>query len=155
MDMTIPSVLKVFSSAGSAVAELMAWKKRSKGKTRALLAELKDNLAYLDMVAEDNVPLSDVADKLSVTAYRQLAAEGFNFNTLKRAKITAYPSLENTDLKYWAGRETEDLIESIYDKINDIQIRYPHVGDSKNYRWQVRVNNIRKRIWLLLRHMRD
>lgn len=154
MDISIPSALKVFSTAGSAVAELMAWKKRSKGKTRALIAELKDNLAYLDMVAEDGVLLADVVEKLSVDTYRQLAVEGFNFNTLKRGSIADYPSLKGTDLQSWIGQETEDLLDAIYDKINDIKIRYPHVGEHKNYRWQRRVNNIRKRIWLLLKHMR-
>jgi hypothetical protein len=28
------------------------------------------------------------------------------------------------------------------------------VASNKNYRWSIRVSNIRKRIWLLLRHVR-
>lgn len=126
---------------------------KSKGDTRALIGELKDNLSYLDMVAEDGVNLSDVIDRISVDEYKRLAKEGFNFNTLKKARIARYSSLEDTDLAAWRGKETEQLIVSIYEKINDIKIRYPHVQNNKRYRWSVRVHNIRKRIWLLLRHI--
>ena len=155
MDITIPSVLKSLASAGTAAGELTTWWKKSKGDSRSLIGELKDNLTYLDIVADDAVDLGEVIDKISVSAYRRLSSAGFNFNTLKKSRIPAYPSLEGTDLSSWTGKETEDLVVSIYDKINDLKIRYPHVHKNKNYRWNVRVNNIRKRIWLLLMHVRS
>ena len=93
-------------------------------------------------------------EKISVSEYKRLAKEGFNFNTLKKGKIAAIASLEGTDLASWRGKETEELIESIYDKINDLKIRYPYVREKDKYRWNVRVSNIRKRIWLLLMHVR-
>ena len=153
MDITIPTALKAISSGGSAAKSITSWWSKSKGDSRALVGELKDNLSYLDMVASDGVSLGDVAEKLSVTEYKRLANEGFNFNKLKKSKITKYPSLQGTDLEKWGGKETEELVVSIYDKINEIKIRFPHVGNSKNYRWGVRVINIRKRIWLLLKHV--
>ncbi len=153
MDVSIPTALKALSSSGSAMKSIANWWNRSKGDARALVGELKDNLSYLDMVATDGVPLGDVADKLSITEYRRLSNEGFNFNKLKRSKISRYPSLEGTDLEAWGGKDTEELVDAIYDKINEIKIRYPYVGDSKRYRWSVRVINIRKRIWLLLKHV--
>lgn len=105
------------------------------------------------MVASRGVPLGDVADKLSVVEYSRLSKEGFNFNNLKKSKIVKDPSLQGTDLENWGGKETEKLVVSIYDKVNEIKICFPHVGGDKNYRWGVRVNNIRKRIWLLLKHV--
>ena len=155
MDITIPTALKALSSGGSAMKSIAMWWSKSKGDSRALIGELKDNLSYLDMVAEDEIPLSDVVDKLAVTEYKRLSKEGFNFNKLKKSKISKYPSLKGTDLERWAGKETEELIVSIYDKINEIKIRFPHVGSNKKYRWGVRVNNIRKRVWLLLKHVRS
>ena len=56
-------------------------------------------------------------------------------------------------MERWGGKDTEELVVSIYDKINEIKIRFPHVGNKTKYRWGVRVNNIRKRIWLLLKHV--
>ncbi|PCH59430.1 MAG: hypothetical protein COC05_07015 [Gammaproteobacteria bacterium] len=155
MELTIPTALKSLSAAGSAIKDLTAWWKKAKGDSRAVIGELKDNLSYLDMVAEDGVDLSEVIDTISVSEYKRLAKEGFNFNTLKKGKISLLPSLEGTDLSSWNGKETAELIESIYDKINDLKIRHPYVKKNEKYRWSVRVNNIRKRIWLLLKHVRS
>lgn len=154
MESSIPAALRSLASAGSALGELAAWRRRAQGDTRALVGELRDNLLYLDMVADEGVPLGDVIDKLSVSEYRRLSREGFNFDSLKRARIAADPSLEGTELASWAGKRTGELVESICDKTNELKIRYPHVGTRSGYRWNVRVNNIRKRIWLLLKHVR-
>ncbi len=153
MDITIPSVLKTLSAGGSAMKSITSWWNKSKGDSRALIGELKENLSYLEMVASDGVPLGDVADKLSVVEYKRLSKEGYNFNKLNNSKIMKYPSLQGSDLERWGGKETEELVVSIYDKVNEIKIRLPHVGHIKKYRWGVRVSNIRKRIWLLLKHV--
>ena len=153
MEITIPTALKALSTGGSAMKSITSWWNKSKGDSRAVIGELKENLSYLDMVAMDNVPLGDVAEKLSVVEYKRLSKEGFNFNKLNKSKISKYPSLKGTDLEKWGGKETEELVISIYDKVNEIKIRFPHVGNSKKYRWGVRVINIRKRIWLLLKHV--
>ena len=155
MDVSIPTALKALASGGQAMKAISRWLSQSKGDSRALVGELKNNLLYLDMVAKDAVPLVKVIDKLSVQEYQRLAKQGFNFNKMKASKITAYPSLKGSDLAPWAGKSTEALVIAIYEKINDLQLRYPYVADKPNYRWQVRVTNIRKRIWLLLRHVAD
>ena len=153
MSIEVPSVLKSLSAAGSALGALNAWRKKARGDARALIGELKDNLYYLDMVAEDGVALEAVVAKLSVDEYKRLSKEGYGFNALKRQKIVSYESLEGTDLASWAGKSTEDLIHSIFEKLNMLKIKFPHVAASSKYRWNVRVDNIRKRIWLLLRHV--
>ena len=151
MEITIPTAIKSLSAGGSAMKSISSWWKKSKGDSRALIGELKDNLSYLDMVADDGVELRDVIEKIAVIEFKRLSKEGFNFNKLKKSKISKYSSLEGTDLESWGVKETEELIESIYEKINNLKIRYPHVSNNKKYRWNVRVNNIRKRIWLLFR----
>ena len=155
MEIAIPTVLNALSTSGAAMKSMTSWWKKSKGDSRALIGELKDNLSYLDMVAEDDVPLGDVAAKMSVVEYKRLSREGFNFNKLKKSKIVKYQSLRGSDLESWGGKTTEDLVVSIYDKIGELQIRFPHVANNTKYRWGVRVNNIRKRIWLLLEHVRS
>lgn len=155
MSIEVPSVLKSLSAAGSAIGALTAWRKKARGDARALIGELKDNLYYLDMVAEDGIALEEVVSKLSVDEYKRLSREGYSFNALKRQRIARYDSLRGTDLASWTGKSTEDLIHSIFEKLNILKIKYPHVARSGKYRWSVRVDNIRKRIWLLLRHVSD
>lgn len=153
MQLNVPEVLKALSTGASAASAIGAWWRKSRGDARVLVGELRDNLVYLDMVAKGEVDLGEVIDRISVTEYRRLAREGFDFNRLKRTRIEAYASLAGTDLASWAGKDTEALIDAIYARINDLKIRYPHVRDNGRYRWKVRANNIRKRIWLLLRHV--
>lgn len=153
MELTIPTVLKTLSASGSAAKSISDWWNKSKGENRALIGELQDNLIYLDMVANDDIPLCKVIDKLSLTEFQRLSKSGYNFNKLKKGKIARHKSLDGTDLSHWGGKETEQLIFSIYEKINEIKIKYPLVKDNGKYRWGIRVNNIRKRVWLLLRHV--
>ena len=153
MDITIPTVLKALSVAGSGLKAFTAWGKKAKGDSRSLISELRDNLTYLDMVSEDGVDLGDVIAKISISEYKRLDQEGFNFNSLKKGKITKYPSLRESDLASWGGKETEELVKSIYEKINQLKLRYPHVQGHSKYKWSIRVNNNRKRIWLLLKHV--
>lgn len=155
MDLSIPAALKSLATAGAASRILTAWWRKARGDSRALISEMKDNMTYLDLVADDGVALGEVIEKISVAEYKRLSREGFNFNTLKKGRIASVPSLAGTDLATWCGKETEELIDSIYDKINDLKIRFPYVGKNDKYRWNVRVNNIRKRIWLLLMHVRS
>lgn len=155
MEVVIPAALKSLASAGAALKELANWRKRAKGDARAIVSEIRDNLIYLDMVTRDGVDPGEIVAKLSVSEFRRLERDGYNFNSLKRGRIAKHESLRGTDLASWAGKETADLVVSIYEKINDLKIRYPHVSKKSRYRWNVRVNNIRKRIWLLLRHVRS
>jgi hypothetical protein len=153
MALEVPAVLQSLSSAGSALSALTAWRKKARGDARALIGELKDNLYYLDMVAEDGVALAAVVNKLSIKEYKRLSTEGYNFNALEKKKISSYESLKGTSLSAWSGKSTEDLIESVFEKLNLLMIKFPHVAQNSRYRWSVRVDNIRKRIWLLLRHV--
>jgi len=152
MELSVPTALKALSASGAALAAMSAWRRKLRGDKRALVLELEDNLRYLDLVAEDDVPLGEVIGHLSAEQYLRLARSGFNFNALKRGRIRL-PSLAGSDLAAWQGKTTAELVEGIFDRLRDLQARYPHVGDRGRYRWSVRVNNIRKRTWLLLRHV--
>ncbi len=153
MALEVPGVLESLSAAGSALSALTKWRKKARGDARALIGELKDNLYYLDMVAEDGVVLAEVVDKLSIDEFKRLSKEGYSFDSLKRQKIASYESLKGTDLSSWVDKSTEELIDSIFEKLNMLKIKFPHVAQDSKYRWNVRVDNIRKRIWLLLKHV--
>ena len=49
-----------------------------------------------------------------------------NFNHLKRQKIQDDPSFEGPQMANWVGKSTEELIDSIYKKINELINLYPH-----------------------------
>ena len=153
MALSIPSAIQSFSTAGAAVKALADWGKKARGDSRSLILELRDNLTYLDMVALDGVELGNVVERLSVSEFERLARAGFNFDSLRKKRISNFASLRGTDLAAWRQKSTGRLTASIYSKIRDLKIRYPHLRDNPKYRWGVRVENIRKRIWLLLKHV--
>ena len=153
MSFFVPEALNVFNSAGKALQVMVDWRKRARGDSRAIVMELEENYTYLRMVAFDEVPLGDVIQDIATAEYKRLAHEGYNFNNLSRHKIKHDPSFEGTQMATWIGKSTEDLIDSIYKKINELKIIYPHNKDNEKYRWGVRVQNIIKQIWLLLKHV--
>ena len=153
MDITIPTALKSLSMAGSASKALAAWRKKSTGDARSLIDEIGNNLRYLDLVIDDDIDLAKVVKDISVKEFDRLSKEGYNFNALKRKKIPKMPSLDGTDLESWQEKGTQDLVDSIYDKLKDILIKYPHTKSNPEYRWKIRARNIRKRIWLLVKHI--
>jgi hypothetical protein len=158
MPLNVPVVLEALKGVGAAVKALqdqLGAKKTAIGQGRTVVAELKNNMSYLDLVADGEQSLGEILPKLSTASYKKLRDAGYDFNTIEKAKITAHPTLKNTDLASWAGRDTASLIEAIYDRIEDLLIKYPHAKKSRRYRWNVRVNNIRKRIMLLTKHLAD
>jgi len=155
MSFFVPEALNIFATAGAALQALVDWRKRARGDARAIVMELEDNYTYLKMVAFDGVPLENVVQDLSTAEYKRLASEGYNFNNLKRQKIQDDPSFEGTQMASWVGKSTEELIDSIYKKIGELKISYPHNKDNQRYRWNVRVQNIIKQIWLLLKHVQE
>lgn len=137
----------------NAVKDVNAWLKKQKGDSRLLVAEIKNNLIQLDMVVEHDVNLEEVLNDISIKEYKRLQGEGFNFGSIKKSKIPKFKSMEGTDLESWMGKETEELISSIYDKIIALKTMFPRVKNSSKIRWNSRVINIRKRILLFLRHL--
>ena len=148
----IPTLLKVFDTAKSTLSAFTGWKSKTRGDTRAIIEELKENSRYLWLVLEEDINLNKVVKNLSTKEYDRLLKEGFDFNNLKNKKIAKYASLNNTSLESWQGKETYMLVSNIYDKIKDLKIKYPHAKNSKTLRWNFRVKNTQQRILLLLRH---
>jgi hypothetical protein len=58
-------------------------------------------------------------------------------------------------LASWVGKDSQAIFEAICDKTNELKLRYPQVSKNAKYSSNVRVYNIRKRIWLLLMHVRS
>lgn len=133
-----------------AMASFDAVLKGRKGDARALIQELKENSRLCFHVADGGVELSRVMPKFSTIEFDRLNRAGFDFNTLKRAKIPELARLAGTDLASWPGKTTSELVTSIYDKIKNARSMYEFQPESKTLRR--RVLNVHKRILLLLHH---
>lgn len=151
----MPLLLEGLDKGRNALSALASWHKKAKGDARSLVSELKNNFHYLDMVVRDGIAFDDVVGKISLEEFERLNREGFNFNSVKREKIANYASLEGSELASWRGKTTRALIESIYEKLGILKLRYPFVKDSPKYNWPRRILSVRKRILLLIRHVSE
>lgn len=148
----IPSIFTALATAAGGLNAFADWRSQTKGDSRAVIEELKENSRYFWLVLEDDVAIDEIVSKLCTLEYDRLCKSGFDFNALKRKKIGKYQSLKGSDMASWQGKDTEQLLSNIYDKIKDLQVKYAYSKNNKKIKWKQRVKNIQKRILLLLIH---
>ena len=154
---SLPAILDSMLKARSLAGDWANWRRRSHANAAKLIDELRKNLRFCTLVLEDNVEVGKALSILSTKEYDRLLSDDPHFKSLTPRKIRRFKSLEGTDLAAWQGKPAGDLVDSIYDKIKELQDYYAMLGDDPNTkrRWRVRVANIRKRILLLLRNARS
>ncbi|GAC1336520.1 hypothetical protein LPB67_11405 [Undibacterium sp. Jales W-56] len=145
--------LNVISTAAKAMQWFRDVSAKNKGDVRALIEEIKENSRLCFRVVQDKVAPADVIPAFSTAVFDRLNASGFDFDSVRRDTIPGYEGIEKSDLASWAGKPTGKLIENIYDKIKDLRSLHAF-KTPENYLWNRRIENIHKRILLLLRHVR-
>lgn len=148
----LPALQGLITSA-KAMASFDAFRKKRVGEARALVEELKENSRLCFRVLDDKVPHNVVIPRFSTKVFDRLNQQGFDFNSLKRAKISSFPGIDKTDLASWPGKRTAELVESIYDKIKEL--RSLHRFKTAGALQRRRIINIHKRILFLLRHIKS
>ena len=151
----IPAALKGVDTFEKSRRTLSALIKGKKGAKRALIDEIRHNSTVCWLYLNRDADLAKVISELSHDVYDELSAKGYDFNSLKRGKIKSHPSLKKSDLKYFVGKNTEKLVDTIYQRIKKLKLTFKLSSENPKNRFPVRVRNIQKRILLLLRHMRS
>jgi len=154
----IESISVLFSGLASAAktAEVVqGLLRRRRGDTRVLLEEVKENLGLCWAVIEYGVDPMEVIPRLATVEYDRLLREGFNFNRLgRRKRIRGSKRLARSDLSPFIGKETADLVESIYDRVKELKRLYRVCRDNPRINWRRRIINLLKRMLLLVEHVR-
>lgn len=147
---SIPVVLQVVASGAKAASAWQKLRTQSRGNAKKLILELQKNLRFCTLVLNDGLDVGEAMQTLSTEQYHRLAGEDPKLKSLRPAKIRNLGIKDDKYLAVWQGKPTVDLVDSIYEKIEDILTYYPHPKSRKNRRWNARVTNIRNRILLLL-----
>ncbi len=155
MSISIPTLFSGISSAASAAKMLNELLQGKKGEKRILLEEIKENQALCWMVVENGTDPMEVVPELKTVEYDRILRTDFNFNSLERKKIRKSSDLEASDLSSFIGKETQDLVENIYDKIKGLKRVHRVDKDNPNIRWRRRIINLLKRILLLMQHLQS
>jgi len=157
--MVLETLSTLFSTLGSAASTAKAFKdllQSNKGNARLLLEELKKNSTLTWLVVERQVEPAKIIPQLTTQAYDRLLAQNYNFNELspKKKKIADKASLEGSDLASFIGKDVAEVIESIYDRIKEMQTIFGVDPANERIDWNRRVLNLHKRILLLMLHLR-
>jgi hypothetical protein len=154
----IESISVIFSSLSSAASTAKVFTELLRGKrgnTRALLEELKENLGLCWLVIERDTDPMKIIPELATSEYDRLLRTDFDFNSLKRKKIQGSQELAESDLSSFIGKETQELVENIYDKIKALKRIHRVAKDNSRILWRRRIINVNKRILLLMQHLRS
>ena len=135
--------------------KILRWKK---GSVRLLLEEIKGNMDLCWMVIEEGTDPKKVIPSLETKTYDRLLENGFDFDKVSRIrrrgrKIQSRKELEESDLRYFIGKSTEELIQNIYDKVKELKRRYKIDRNNEKIQWKRREINLSKRILLLMDHL--
>lgn len=126
--------------------------KGQKGTQRKLLLELRRNLELISLHTEGETPIEKVIPKLVTQEFEAALQRDFDFSNLKKGKINE-KSAETPFERLYLGWTTEALISNIYLKIKTLQDILEIDPQNPHYRMSVRLNNVRKMIILLLKHI--
>jgi hypothetical protein len=157
--MVLETISTLFTTLGSAASTARTFKdllQSNKGDARMLLEELKKNSTLTWLVVERQVAPARIIPQLSTAAYDRLLAKNYNFNELspKKKKLAGTVPLEGSDLASFIGKDVAVLVESIYDRIKEMQLILQVDPSDGRIDWNRRVINLHKRILLLMLHLR-
>jgi hypothetical protein len=157
--MVIETVSTLFSTLGTATSTAKVFKEligNNRGDARILLEELKRNDTLCWLAADREVNVQKIIPQLSTKTYDQLLEKNFDFNKLNPRKkiITGNPRLQDKDLVAFVGKDIANLVESIYDRIKEMQLIYQVDPGNKRINWDRRIVNLHKRILLLMAHLK-
>jgi hypothetical protein len=105
------------------------------------------------MVLELGTDPMKIIPELRTTEYDGILKTNFEFNSLKRGRIQADQELLQSDLSSFVGKDTQDLIDNIYDKTKALKRAYRVDRDNPKILWRRRVLNLQKRMLLLMQHL--
>ncbi len=152
----IESITAVFKTLSTAAGTLKAFKeliKNNRGNSRALLEEIKENAGLCWLVAERGTDPLKIVPELATDEFNKIIRTEFQFNSMKRRKIKSNVFLEQAGLASFKGKNTEYLVENIYDRIKELKRIYRVDKNNQRIRWKTRIFNLQKRMLLLIIHL--
>jgi hypothetical protein len=141
------------AAATAAVNTLSALIKRSRGKRRTLLLELRGNLTLLHECLKSRLDPEATVGQLEMESFRALWASNFSFASLQRRKVARACAAGIPSLERYVGWRTERLFETLYARIGHLK-KVVEIGyDPEKVRLRRRLGNLFLLLQLLVRHL--
>lgn len=146
-------VFTAISTTERVAASLYKWISGNRGFKRTVAIELQENIELVRLYVASGAEPRVLIPKLKEDAFRNALAQGFNFNTLKRSKISATSTRNIPQLRSYHGWSTQRLFESVYTKIATLKHAATLPNGQKPVRIGVRLINVFKLMVVLAHHI--
>ena len=100
---------------------------------RLVLRELRDNLKVLMYAHEKKADVDKVIERLNNTAIKEAVKTGFDFNKIRKGKISVEMITDDRNKKY-IGWSCEQLFDKVDEKIEELRLiknLYPNLDESR------------------------
>ncbi|MFQ5936068.1 MAG: hypothetical protein ACE5LB_06650 [Acidiferrobacterales bacterium] len=149
------TVLKGIATTTTVINTLNSLVKGTKGVKRALLLELQSNIQLILLYRDDDAPIDKVINKLEISQCKAALESNFNFNSLKRTRVSKSVAKVSSEYGHYVGWTTEQLFANIYLRTKNLQNLVDVDPTNRKFRKRVRLINILKLMLLLLRHLKS
>ena len=130
--------------------------KQARGQRRELLRELRNNINQISVYIESGAGeegITKLIAALQVDCYEAASQDGFDFNALKRGRLSPSLLKQLPQFKAYSGLSTEQLFDKLYTSIHRLKIVARDYPDSPKFRKRVRLINIWKLLLLVAKHI--
>ena len=141
------------STTEKIAASLFKWITGNRGFKRTVAIELKENIELVRLYVESGSNPRRLIPQLKEEAFRKALSQGFNFNALRRAKISAASTQNLPQLKAYHGWSTQKMFESVYEKIATLKHAAALRDSRRPVRLGVRLTNVFKLMVVLAHHI--
>ena len=154
--MEIKTLFSGLMSLTPGINAINALIKQSRGQRRELLMELQNNINEISVYIESGAGekgIDKLIASLQVACYESASKSGFDFNSLKRGRLSPALLKQLPQFKAYAGFTTEQLFDKLYTSIHRLKIIARDYPDNPGFRKRVRLINIWKLMLLVARHI--
>ena len=118
--------------------------------------ELQNNINRISVYiesGEDEKGINKVIAALHTGCYEKANKDGFDFNSLKRRRLSASLLKDLPQFKAYKGFNTEQLLDKLYTWIHRLKIITKDYPENRKFRKRVRLINIWKLMLLVVKHI--
>ena len=153
--MSLVDFFSGLSSATSGAKTIQSMIKNTRGIERTLLLELQKNISMLYLFVDHPEKYKTVINKLETRVYEEAVKSDFNFNVLKKTRVSARAAADVKQLQPYVGWTTEQLFENVHLKIHALKTIFDVDPDNNRFRIKIRLTNLHKVMILLLKHIKS
>jgi hypothetical protein len=141
------------STTDKIASSLYKWITGNRGLKRTVALEMRENIELIRLYIKSGADPKEIIPRLRDDSFRKALASGFNFNALKRSKISSRSTQNVPQLRKYHGWSTQEVFENVNMKVSTLKHANELTVNRKPIRLGVRLHNLFKMMVMLANHI--